>query len=356
MNQYNPYAAPQAAPPMPPGGPQYAVGGPQPWDIGEVFSLAWDVFKRSWGVLVGSYFLAGIIGAIPGQIPALLVMSGAIEQNSGEYWGIYSVTTFVGLVISSFFQPGLIRIWCAAARGQSVDFGTLFSGANKFLPVFATLMLTIFAILLGYVFLIVPGIILGLGLMFAQFFVVDADMGPIQAMKASWDATNGHKGKLFLFGLVGGLVAAVGLVACCIGVYASISLFWVALAIVYVRLSGRGTASAGYAVTSPYAGAYPAPPPGGYGGPPQGGGGGYGGPPQGGGGYGGPPPQGGGGYGGPPQGGGGGYGGPPPQGGGGYGGPPPQGGGGGYGGPPPQGGGGGYGGPQGGGGYGPPGA
>ncbi len=337
MSQYNPYAAPQAMPPMPPGAPQAGGGAPQPWDIGEVFGLAWEGFKRCWGVLVGSYFLTAIIAGIPGQAPAVLVATQAVDQGSSEYWAVYSVCTFIGLIIQSFFQPGLIRIWLAVARGQQPEFGALFGGGSKFLPTFAVLMLTIFAILIGYVFLIVPGVILGLGLMFSQFFVVDADLGPIDAMKASWEATNGHKGKLFLFSLLGGIIVCLGLLACCIGIYATLPIFWIAMAIVYIRLSGRGTTSSGYDMSGGgYGGGYGGVPPG-YGAPPAGG---FGAPPAGGG-YGGPPPQGGGGgYGGPH---GGGYGGPQ---GGGYGGPPPQGGGGGYGGPPPQGGGGGYGGPQ----------
>ena len=318
---YNPYAAPQAAPP-PQQGPQNYGGGPQPWDIGEVFSLAFEGFKRCWGVLFGSYFLTAIMAGLPGQIPSGLVAARVIEPNSGVYWGMYAVFMLIGLCLQALLQGGLITIWLTVARGGSPQFGDLFSKTGKFPQLLATLFLMLFAVVIGYVFFIVPGVILGLGLMYSQFFVVDADMGPIDAMKASWQATMGHKGKLFLLSLLGIVVAMVGLVACCIGVYATISIFWVALAIVFVRLTGRGTTSSGYD-------------PGGYGGggyaPP---GGGY--PPQGGGGYG--PPQGGG-YG-PPQGGG--YGGPQgPQGGGGYGGPQgPQGGGGGYGGPQgPQGGG-----------------
>jgi hypothetical protein len=208
------------------------------------------------------------------------------------------------------------------------------------------------AIAIGFLLLIIPGIIVALGLSYATYFVADAGLGPIEALKASWAATNGSKGKLFLFGIVAFFIALAGVIACCIGIIPAVTLTMLAQAMIYVRLSGRGTTSGGF---DPYAGGggfapqggYGAPPQGGYGGPPAGGG--YGGPPAGGG-YGGPPA--GGGYGGPPQGGGG-YGGPP-QGGGGYG--PPGGGGGGYGGPQGGGGappaGGGYGGPPG---YGPPG-
>src|SRR5262249_36576075 len=150
----------------------------------------------------------------------------------------------------------------------------------------------------------VPGVILGLGLSLSSYYCIDQKMGPIDAMKASWAATNGQKGKIFLFGLVAFLLIIAGYLACLCGAFVAIPVVMVAFATIYLRLSG--TMGSGQA--PPYgAGGYPAPgfgPPGpGYGAPPGGyGGGGYG--PQGGG-YGGPP--GGGGYG-PP---GGGFGGPP---------------------------------------------
>jgi hypothetical protein len=207
----------------------------------------------------------------------------------------------------------------------------MFAGGSRFLPLLGGLFLSMLIAMPAFAMLIIPGIIVSLGLSFAQFYIVDQNMGPIDALKASWEATKGHKLQLFLFGLVAILMMIGGYLACCIGAFVALPLVMIAWATIYTRISG--TAGTGFPgemqpPQGPYGG-------GGYG-PPGGGPPGYGGPP--GGGYGGPP---GGGYGGPPSGGfgappGGGYGGPP---GGGYGGPP----GGGYGGPP----GGGYGGPPG---------
>jgi uncharacterized membrane protein len=296
----------------------------QPWEVGEVLGAAWEAFKPNWAVLVFSYLVVTILSSIPGQLPNVLVATEAVDQNSPEFWTAFGGSTFVGLVIQALLYPGLIKIWVASARGQEASFGLLFSGISRSLPFAGLYLLISLAIGLGCGLLIVPGVILMCGLMPAVFYVVDADMGPIDAMSASWKATDGHKMKLFLLVLLSFVLAIAGVLACCIGSLVTTSVTMVAYAIVYLRISGRGgppvfTPPAGYGGAPPGYG-----PPPGYGGPP----GGYGGPPGGGGGYG--PP--GGGYGGPPAGGGG-YG---PPGGGGYG---PPGGGGGYGGPP----GGGYG-------------
>lgn len=300
MSNYNPYA--YTSPQSPPQPATPVAGAPQPWQIGEVIGHAWNMFKVSWPTLVFTQFLSGLLGGIPNYVPGILVATRAVEMHSTEYWTIYSVCLLLGLVATSFFTGGMVKIWCAAARGQTPQFGDMFAGGSRFLPLLAVLLLTIFGVLLGYVLLIVPGIILGLGLAFAQFYVVDQNMGPIDALKASWEATKGHKGNIFLFGLVAVLIGVAGYAACCVGVFAAIPLIMVAWATIYTRISGTAVSF----------GDAPPPPPGGYGyyGPPGGHGGpaGYG-PAPGGhggyGGYGGPPP---GGYGGPPAGG---FGGPP---------------------------------------------
>jgi hypothetical protein len=369
---YNPYAPPQAAV------QQYApaqsgAGQPQPWEIGEVLSAAFEAFKANWVVLVFTHLLSMVLGFIPSMVPVIFVAAGVVDMGSGEYWGIYSGSMIGLLIMDAFLYVGLYRISISAARGERPDFSMLFGGGDRFLSMLGTWLLLIPIVGFGYVFFVVPGVILGLGLFMSILFVVDQNMGPIDAMKASWAATQGHKMHLFLFGLVAVAMAIGGYIACLVGIFAVLPIISVASALIYLRISGRGGPPPAFAMAGAYGGQYP--PPGGYGGPPAG----YGGPPQGG--FGGPQGGGGGGFGGPQGGGGGGFGGPQgggggggfggpqggggyggPQGGGGYGGPQgggggggPQGGGGGQGGPPP-GGGGGYGPPPGGGGgYGPPG-
>ena len=319
MSQYNPYAAPQAAPQLAPAAyPAGGGNGPQPWEIGEVLGHAWNVFKPNWATLVFSQLLAGFLGGMPTYIPGILVVTQAVEQNSTEYWVIYGICFAASMIVNTFFQVGLTKICLAAARQQSPQFGDLFSGGSRYFALLGSTFLVFLAGFLGYLVFIVPGVILFLGLSLSSYYVVDQNMGPIQGMRASWEATKGQKGQLFLFSLVAVLLFIGGCVACYIGMLVALPLVMVSFATIYLRLSGQW-GSGGMAYGPP--GGYP--PPGGYGPPPGGGfgpppGGGYGPPPGGGGGYG-PPPGGGGGYG-PPAGGGGGYG--PPGGGGGYG-PPP---------------------------------
>jgi hypothetical protein len=291
---YNPYAAPQAPPPPMAAAP--GAGTPQPWEIGEVLGQAWEIFKVQWAPLVGSYFVAMMLSMIPTFAHmGIKVADGSFGHEQPLDPDVLAANYGVGLInqfIFTFFEAGLIRMYLAAARGETPGFGDLFGGASRYLPLLAARFLVGLICFTGSMCLIVPGVIAYCGLWMASYYVIDAGLGPIDAIKASWEATTGQKGNIFLFLLLGGLIAASGVCACYLGIFVTVPLFFLAMAIVFLRISGRGT---------PALPAHPAAPPGGYGGPPPGGG--YGGPPPQGGGYGGP--QGGGGYGPPPGGGGG---------------------------------------------------
>ena len=177
----------------------------------------------------------------------------------------------------------------AAARGETPQFATLFSGGARFLPFFGLTLLSYLAYGIGFLLLVVPAIILVCGLWAASFFLVDANLGVVDSFKASWEVTKGQRGAYFVFAIVGGLLQAAGILACCVGILATLPIFFVAQAIVFLRMTGRGAPALPAAGFGP-----PGGPPPGYGGPPPGYGGpppGYGGPPPGGGGYGGPPPR-----------------------------------------------------------------
>jgi hypothetical protein len=269
MSQYNPYAAPQAGPATPQVA-GYGGGAPQGWEIGEVLQHAWNVFKPDWATLVFTLFLSRVIAGIPSYIPAVLLAARVIRPNTPEYWTTYGICSVIGLFVTAFFQVGLVKIWTDAARGVTPQFADLFGGGRRYFAMLGAMVLFILSVLVGYIFLIVPGIIVALGLAFTYFFVVDQNMGPIDALGASWQATKGHKGNLFLFFLVCGLLWVAGVFACCVGVLVAFPVTMIAMATVYLRITGRGYGPPAAGVSP----GYPPPAfgqgPGGYGPPPQG--------------------------------------------------------------------------------------
>jgi hypothetical protein len=274
---YNPYAAPQALPPGP-GGPNPYGARAQPWAVGEVISAAFEAFKTNWPVLIGSVFVVGLCTMPFMAVPYVMQVLGVFDSQLLQTGFSLVISYVVMPVVQAFLYGGLMRILLCVARGQPTSVGDVFSGVSLFLPMLGLIYLNNVLLIVGCC---VGGIVLQcMGLSFATFFIVDQSLGPIDAMKAAWAATDGQHGEVFVFSLAAGGVVLLGLIPCGLALPVTIPISMLAGAIVYVRITGRGGAAP---VDAPPG--YGAPPmPTGYGPPP---------PPPGGGGYG--PP---GGYGG----------------------------------------------------------
>jgi uncharacterized membrane protein len=214
--------------------------------VGEVLGLAWDRVKADLGTLVLVTFISIVVSAIPTGIMETLNAGGIVRKQTLEYALISLPLSLVGWIFATYLQAGLIQIWIAAAHGKTANFGDLFSGRG-FLPLLGANLLTGLAVGVGMLFCLVPGIILALGFWMAPYFVVDAEMGPIRAMEASWQATGGHKGTLFLFFIASFFVALAGILACGVGVLVASPVISVGMAIIYTRLTGQTGGAASYA-------------------------------------------------------------------------------------------------------------
>jgi len=204
-----------------------------------VLEIAWKIFKEHWVVLTFAPLAAGFIQQIPSQVAQVVVSGAQLNPEAPEVMVITSLATILGMVLQIFFSVGETRLYLQAARGETPEFGVVFSGMDRFLPVLGTSLVVGLAVILGLVALIIPGIILAYGLSFAVYLCVDEGCSPIEAAKRSWAITNGQKANLFLLSVLGFLVMLLGLLACCIGVVPAASVVSVATAIVYLRITGQ---------------------------------------------------------------------------------------------------------------------
>lgn len=84
----------------------------------------------------------------------------------------------------------------------------LFKGSLKFiLPMWGLNFLTMIIIILGYLLLIIPGIIFGYMFFFAPMILLYENVGPIEALKRSKNLVNGYKMNLALKMFGGSLLA-----------------------------------------------------------------------------------------------------------------------------------------------------
>ena len=84
-----------------------------------------------------------------------------------------------------------------------------------------------------------PGIIVGFLLNWAMFYVVDQDMEPMDAIKASVKFVTSHLGDTIVFYLLGIVVLFVGAMLCLVGLLVAVPVVLIAAAFTFRVLNGQ---------------------------------------------------------------------------------------------------------------------
>ena len=150
-----------------------------------------DLVEKTKTILKDSYFQVFICIILASILPQII--SSVSPQN------LYLNIAVVSL--SGYIQLGL-AVFCLDVfnKGEG-EFTTIFKQFNSFKPVIFIIILSI-AILVGFILLIIPGIIIGL--MYSQVFFIladDPDIGVIEAFNLSEKMMRNHKWQLFMLNL-----------------------------------------------------------------------------------------------------------------------------------------------------------
>ncbi len=130
------------------------------------------------------------------------------------------------LLVVPVFKYGGDLMFVHAARDTRPDFETLIRGFKEnYLYIILANVLTTALVMLGMIFLIVPGIIVGCRLAFVSYLVMDKKLDPIVAVEESWKMTKGHGWTIFFMGIVSFFLFIVGLALLFVGILPAI--MWV---------------------------------------------------------------------------------------------------------------------------------
>ena len=156
--------------------------------------------------------------------------------------GIIVAVSVLGIlicVVSMWVQMGVTSASVKAARGEDIAIRDFFLTWNKVGRYVAGEMLCCLIVGVGMILLVVPGVIWAMRYCMSGYYIVTQDAGPIEALRLSKAATEGHKGELF--GLALRSLGVMVLGALCLGV----GLLWamptveIAWASVFLTLSGQ---------------------------------------------------------------------------------------------------------------------
>lgn len=159
------------------------------------------------------------------------------ERLPKENWYIILLVSIVFWIVNALIQAGEIKIALKFIDGKKGEFSDLFSQSPILLNYIAGSILYGLIVFAGLLLLVVPGIIWAIKLQFFGYLIVDKGMGPIEALKASWEITKGVKMQLFLLALANIGVIILGVLALVIGLFVAIPTTVLASAYVFRKLS-----------------------------------------------------------------------------------------------------------------------
>lgn len=170
------------------------------------FIDAWQFVFKNW-----KYFLllALPLIAIESTVGYLLIPLGDMTQpedfiefleSNSLVIGLVSIT---GIVLQMAFIGGLYLSYMAIDSNKEINpINALQSGLAKFFPLFGTFIIVTIVSAFGYLLLILPGIYLTARLALFPFYIMLEDQKVFQSISSSWENTDEHGSKLFVFTLV----------------------------------------------------------------------------------------------------------------------------------------------------------
>jgi uncharacterized membrane protein len=107
-----------------------------------------------------------------------------------------------------------------AVREIRPDFNLLVRGFRQnYLGIVLANLLTVALVMLGFIMLIIPGIIIACRLSFVGFLVMDKGLDPITAVEESWRMTRGYGWTIFGMAILSFFIIIAGLCLIVVGVF-----------------------------------------------------------------------------------------------------------------------------------------
>ena len=145
------------------------------------------------------------------EVFACIFLASALPQIALQFAPQNILLNIVVICVSAYIQLGLAVYCIGLYKGDEVNYVTIFSRFKGLKPIVFILILSV-VILLGFILLIIPGIILSL--MYSQVFYIladDPDIGAIEAFNKSEKMMRGHKWQLFMLNLEAALYILAGI-------------------------------------------------------------------------------------------------------------------------------------------------
>ena len=246
-----PPTAPPPAFPPPASGEPAGNGG---YSATDAISYGWARFSKSPATLLVPVLIVLVVMIVLEVIVQIIlrqtllgthdcgstvILGTTVKQTCGpSFIATVLGAAIAGFVISLIAQvlgAGLIKCGLDVVDGKQPSAGEVFAYVSHSNVIVAGLLVSV-ATFIGTLLCYLPGIVVGFLLMFTMFFVVDKNLAPIDALKASVQFTTSHLGDTVLFYVLAAVCIIIGAILCGVGLLAAIPVVLVGAAYTFRRL------------------------------------------------------------------------------------------------------------------------
>lgn len=234
--------------------------------IGEPFEL----FKANAGIWIVATLVLVLVPGVLGFIIGIVFGAANAAAGSGGFGrspfssglpiAVQLVVQLVTAAYQAFLYGGLYGMAVKQVRGEPISLGDLFSGGRYFLPMLGFQILYILAVSIGFLLLIVPGLLIA-SLMIPTYAQIADGVSFSDAISRSIDGMKRDMWNGIAFLFVMGLIILVSLIPCGLGLLVTYPMFWIVSALAYrdmVGMPGTNAPVMGYGTAAP--GVWPPPP------------------------------------------------------------------------------------------------
>ncbi|MGZ4711483.1 MAG: hypothetical protein ACXVLO_09015 [Acidimicrobiia bacterium] len=237
-------------------------GGSQPADGPTAIKYGWEKFQQNWQVIVIALIIGFVAMVVLGGIGFIIQRSmtsvdsctvrlnNGVIRSSGCGGGPSFFTTLLASALFEFLfylggtilQYFVIRATLIIVRGERLEAANVMS-FESFGPYFVTAILVGILTFIGFVLCILPGIAVAFFTMFWGYFVVDKNLSPVDAIKASFELVKNNVGTVLVFLILSWVVTIIGVIACIVGLIVAMPVVTIATGYMYKRLQGEPVAA-----------------------------------------------------------------------------------------------------------------